>query len=111
MMETFSPLRLTDLGGKPMAEDCSLLVAAPKLFKSGWIYSPSSPPARAKLAVGDVCKLVRKSVGKHLAFNELTLLPEYNGETIPEHHTISAGNTSAQVGASKILERQISSRE
>ena len=86
-METFSPLRLTDLGGKPMAEDCSLLVAAPKLFKSGWIYSPSSPPARAKLAVGDVCKLVRKSVGKHLAFNELTLLPEYNGETIPEHHT------------------------
>ena len=22
-METFSPLRLTDLGGKPMAEDCS----------------------------------------------------------------------------------------
>lgn len=72
-----------------MAEENSLLVAAPKLFRSGWISREDKPPARKNLEVGDICRLMRDSVGKRLAFNELTLLPEYKGETIPEHYTIA----------------------
>jgi len=69
-----------------MAEENSLLVAAPELFAEGW-YELKGEILRTGLAVGDICRLMRDSVGKRLAFNELTLLPEYNGETIPEHCT------------------------
>jgi len=62
-----------------------LMVAAPKLFKSGW-YKLKGEPVRTDLEVGDICGLMRDSVGKRLSFNELTLLPEYNGSTIPEHY-------------------------
>ena len=68
-----------------MADNNNLLVAAPKLFPSGWLYSPARPPTRTNLEVRDICQLIRNTVGKQLAFNELTLLPEYNRIVIPEH--------------------------
>lgn len=68
-----------------MADNNNLLVAAPQVFPSGWQNNKDGSQARTKLAVGDICQLIRNSVGKQLAFNELTLLPEYNGVVIPEH--------------------------
>ena len=65
-----------------------LLLVAPKVFPSGWQVIQKGK-YRTPIQVCDLCDLIRGSVGKQLAFNEMTLVPEYNGSVIPEHHVTS----------------------
>ena len=66
-----------------------LLAAAPVVVPSGWIPSNKGELKRSKFKVGDICQLLRNSLGKQLAFNKLTLSPEYNGTAMHEEEIVN----------------------
>ena len=52
-------------------------------FREGWKISSKGEQIPSTLHVGVWAELIKQSIGKHLRFNEITMLAELHGKPIP----------------------------